>query len=825
MTYQTSEAEQLTSRAMRLHLTLIAATSLGLLVMAVAIAAVSIVPFYKDLRQKQQDNITFAMTTRTMTVEQYLTKAADIGLSITSRTKARKLLEAYNRGDVEFDKYHRDTAPLLIDAHDRTEEIVGITRVSIERELMYEVGIPVPEALWVIPVSGTPIVTGPHLLGGQQVLLVAAPIEDTKTGLRSGTDFSLFTIDALQAIVEDYTGLGETGETLLGRSVDGRLESFFPMRDGAVGPLDAGSAVGMGLQRARLGSPGMVLPSDNSERLVLGYNPIPGMDGWALLVKMDEDELHATVRDRLQSIVGFLVLIIVGSALSMVLMLQPLAGTMRRMTERLTELFGELQRERDLLEVRVDERTDELRHCNDDMRLVLDNVDQGLLTLDLEGVMNEERSKIIASWLGPASPGTRFADYLGRADPTAQQWFDLGWDSLQEGFLPLELCLDQLVRSITIGDRVIRLEYSPIEGDDGALSKVLVVMTDISATIERERMEQAQRETMKIFESITRDRSGFLGFYAEAKQLVRAICADREPDLATLKRTVHTLKGNASLFGLSSIAAVCHDIESQMEETQARPDKAKIRRLGARWEQLYSDLEWWLGEKHGIEIDDEDYQAILAGVSEGVSKERLTDLITAWKLEPTRRQLARVARQAEQAAQRLNKELAVDIDDRGLRLDADRWSTFWASFVHVVRNAVDHGLEAPAERIARGKPKQGGLRLSTFLDGDFVIEIADDGRGIDWEAVRVCAERAQQPCGNLHELTEVLFYDGLSTKDQASMFSGRGIGLGAVRRTCREMGGRTWVHSTPGAGTTLQFRFPVEEMYARQVDHGVLIAS
>ena len=144
-----------------------------------------------------------------------------------------------------------------------------------------------------------------------------------------------------------------------------------------------------------------------------------------------------------------------------------------------------------------------------------------------------------------------------------------------------------------------------------------------------------------------------------------------------------------------------------------------------------------------------------------------------------------------------------------MRLDPVRFAPFWSALVHLVRNAVDHGLESPAERILAGKPAAGALVLRTLREGDdVVLEVSDDGGGIDWSAVTARARSAGLPCDTPADLEAALFHDGLSTKDGVTELSGRGVGLGAMRGVCRDLGGTLDLTTTRGHGTTWRFRIP-----------------
>ena len=144
-----------------------------------------------------------------------------------------------------------------------------------------------------------------------------------------------------------------------------------------------------------------------------------------------------------------------------------------------------------------------------------------------------------------------------------------------------------------------------------------------------------------------------------------------------------------------------------------------------------------------------------------------------------------------------------------VRFDRQRWAPFWAAFIHPIRNALDHGLESPAERIAAGKPPDGKLTIAVRGDRQSVtVELSDDGRGIDFDKVRTKARARGMPHATEADLLEAVFSDGFSTSDQVTELSGRGVGMSALREAARLLGGVVSLHSRRGEGTTLRVRFP-----------------
>lgn len=196
----------------------------------------------------------------------------------------------------------------------------------------------------------------------------------------------------------------------------------------------------------------------------------------------------------------------------------------------------------------------------------------------------------------------------------------------------------------------------------------------------------------------------------------------------------------------------------------------------------------------------------------GELKRRALELRTT----PLLRIMENLPRLAREVAMRSGK--AVEVELRGAELELDRsiLDRLYDPLVHVVRNAVDHGLEGPEARRALGKPETGRLRIEATREKDAIcISVCDDGRGVDVEAVRARAVAL----GTLHpdladdlpedELIQLVFRPGLSTAAAVSDISGRGVGMDAVRATLESLGGEVRLASRRGAGTELAMRVPI----------------
>jgi two-component system chemotaxis sensor kinase CheA len=474
------------------------------------------------------------------------------------------------------------------------------------------------------------------------------------------------------------------------------------------------------------------------------------------------------------------------------------------------------------LERKVSERTTELARINYGMRLVLDNVDQGFITIDLAGVMSPERSAICDRWFGPAQPGQSFMDVVALSDPGAAGWLRMGLAEIREDALPLDLLLSQLPARISVGARTLRLAYQPIHrpaaaapGRETTPERLLVVLTDITDELARERFERDSRETIRMFEHIASDRHGFVQFLEEADGLVASLAQPGERGsahaLEVEHRAVHTLKGNAGIHGVDSMADLCHELESKLrDEGRAMSDEER-RTLVAAWEHVHGLVAPFLRERRAaVELSEAEHRGLLAAIRAGTSREELLDMVTALSREPVSVRFQRLAEKAQYLARRLGKPpLVVHQMDNGVRLDAARWSSFWAAWVHALNNTIDHGIEPPAVRLAAGKPEGGRIWLEAqWAQEDLVLSIRDDGQGIDWERLAAKAAALGLPHETDEERMEALFAEGISSRDAATLTSGRGTGMGALREAARALGGDLRVTSRRGEGTVLSFQFP-----------------
>ena len=458
------------------------------------------------------------------------------------------------------------------------------------------------------------------------------------------------------------------------------------------------------------------------------------------------------------------------------------------------------------------ERSNELDQRNRNMAVLLNNVAQGFATVDLDGTVRAECSQSFSRWFGAPTGDLPIWTMLASDDPNLAAWIQLGFDSLHSELMPLDVVLGQLPRRLERDGRQLRIEYQAI---GVPLAAILVVASDVTDEVARQRAEAGQRELLAVLENAYRDRDGFLAFIQETNALLHD--PPHALELGELKRRVHTLKGNAALFGVTSVSEICHDLETRLDDEALAPDAAAWGQLVDTWQRFHDRVDELLRVSHRrvILVDWDEYQSAVAAMADDRSP--WAARVRRWSQDPTRPHLEHFAARAHQLARRLGRaELDIELRDNDVRVDRERFAPLWSALAHSVRNAVDHGIEATADRIARGKPARARLSLHTELcDGALVIEIRDDGNGIDWPAVAERAAAMGLPTATHRDLVDALFASGMSTASEVTQTSGRGEGMSAVRATCNELGGHIELTSEPGRGTTVRCSVPLARPTAR----------
>jgi len=213
-------------------------------------------------------------------------------------------------------------------------------------------------------------------------------------------------------------------------------------------------------------------------------------------------------------------------------------------------------------------------------------------------------------------------------------------------------------------------------------------------------------------------------------------------------------------------------------------------------------------------LDDEEVATAVANLD--VVTSDLQNSVMKTRMLPVKKVFGRFPRVVRDLARNLNKEIELEMEGEDTDLDKNLVEALSDPMVHLVRNAVDHGIELPDEREKAGKPRAGTVKLSATQEGDHILlTITDDGKGMDPEVLRVIAVEKgmmdEEAAARLtsKDLYNLIFHPGFSTKKEISDVSGRGVGMDVVKTRIAQMNGLVEIDSELGRGSVIVIKLPL----------------
>ena len=507
--------------------------------------------------------------------------------------------------------------------------------------------------------------------------------------------------------------------------------------------------------------------------------------------------------------------------------------------------ISQLLRGLDTMRQRLGERTEQLRQKTSAINAMLQNMPQGVLTVEKGGTIHPEHSAYMATIFETKDIASRplmelvfgssnlGSDALSQVDVVINSV--IGEDEMQYEFnshlLPADFektMPDGRVKSLA-------LSWSPITDDGGTIDKLMLCVRDVTELKALAAAAGQQKRELDIIGqilAISQEKfSGFIegatAFLAENKEIIEEAGATSQGSLNTetvtqLFRNMHTIKGNARTYGLLHLTNVVHEAEQSYDELRQNPD--------TEWNQ-----EKLLGELSSVSVVMEEYAHINKvklgrtgpGRRAGVEKylmvqkqeiqdalEVLDESIRGHDLASMRAAHQRVHHMLEmlgtvrvhealegivESLPSLAKELSkeppkISIDDHNIVLRTQVADLMKNVFMHLYRNSMDHGIEAPENRQAKGKPAAGHINLDVSLvGGQLVFKLGDDGGGLALAAIQkraiekglIGADQQASP----EVIAQLVFAPGFSTAAVVTEVSGRGVGMDAVKSFVEREGG------------------------------------
>lgn len=507
--------------------------------------------------------------------------------------------------------------------------------------------------------------------------------------------------------------------------------------------------------------------------------------------------------------------------------------------EELKKAQLELENYSKNLEKMVEERTLEIRELNQKLKALLDSLNQGFLIFDSTGSCWEVSSKACQTVIETDPAGQKIWDVL-KVSPDKQDGFKKWMITLFGELLPFADMADLGPKEFSHSQgRNIKLEYYPIRDFKNEISGVVLVATDISELIQAQKKAETEKANSQFILKVVKQKKSFQTYYSESSRIFKEFLNSTQTapglwDLDLVFRLLHTLKGGAASFSVKNVSEIAHQLENQVLQLRNEPEQFN-RDQWDHNEQIFiqafkefqSDALELLGTSHShsqvekVEIPKAQLSQIIEllsfwsktrAFSESLEKEYLT--------EPLSETFASYEYLVQSTAEQLGKKIKpLSYTNPEIRWSPEPYKAFVSSLVHVFRNAIDHGLETPAERLEAKKSEEGCITISASQTSDSIeIVISDDGKGISKERIEMKMKEKGISLENLSEKQILLqiFEPQFSTKDQVTDLSGRGVGLDAVKYEVENLGGTIDLETNLGQGTRFIFKLPKKISTASQ---------
>ncbi|MGZ3768965.1 MAG: ATP-binding protein [Bdellovibrio sp.] len=486
------------------------------------------------------------------------------------------------------------------------------------------------------------------------------------------------------------------------------------------------------------------------------------------------------------------------------------------------------------LEQMVADRTRELSRLNQTMSALLDSLDQGFFIFGSDGRILDVSSKACERTIECKPDGKFIWDVL-KLPENKVEGFKKWMQTLFMEMLPFQdLAPLGPVDFPHSQSRNIALEYHPLRSNEGTMEGVVVVSSDITSLVEAQQQAETEKEHAKLIINMIKSKREIQRFIKESQNQLIVIREevtkdDDHIDSEKLYRQLHTLKGGAAQFSIKDIAEACHEAESILTELKIEWTRPAFIALRGKCFEVEENFLKFLNETReilGTSATNEERQIEIAisrlndiarkvrSLSGGgpVAQELLLELAmepASKFVEPYNEVLFRTAEKVEKMVAPLN------IVNGTIMIMPEVYSQLFSTLVHAFRNAVDHGIESPDHRVENGKTPEGHVDvifeiLHSSHSSSLRIKIKDDGGGIDPDKIREKLAKTMLATHTIsdQEIIQHIFDSQFSTKEKVTEISGRGIGMDAIKHSAENLGGRTWVESTVGQGTTLFIDVP-----------------
>ncbi|MBI3561692.1 MAG: HAMP domain-containing protein [Gammaproteobacteria bacterium] len=511
------------------------------------------------------------------------------------------------------------------------------------------------------------------------------------------------------------------------------------------------------------------------------------------------------------------------------------AETIARMTVVTTKnikMLNVIEEQNHTLEHKVEERTAELKQKTNDINNMLQNMHQGIFTIDISQQIHHEYSAYLETILMTKQiDGKHLMEVLfdnsdlgsnARDQVKAALSAVLGEDLMMYDFNKHCLVNEYVRKMPDGGSKILELDWDPIVFENDIIDKMMVTVRDVTELrglqVEAEQQKWELEVIGQILKVSQQKFEGFLSnaydFIAQNQQAILNTDQINQDVIGLLFRNMHTIKGNARTYGFDFITDTVHEVENtydklrkhqltQWNKEQLLLELDQAKQLIDIYDRIYHD-KLSTNQSDGVYVDSDLFEKAKETINRVNfnDKRSLTDgvmrirtLVRAVGTETLGSLLESIHKSIPELAQRLGKDTPkLVVEDDGVRFASDVAPVLKNVLTHAFRNAIDHGIETTEQRQALGKPISGTITLRSQQEGDnLFLTLSDDGQGLDLARIRDKAIEQGLISVDQHlsaeQISNLIFLSGLSTAENVTQVSGRGVGMDAIKKFLNQIGG------------------------------------
>ncbi len=503
-----------------------------------------------------------------------------------------------------------------------------------------------------------------------------------------------------------------------------------------------------------------------------------------------------------------------------------------------------INNEKDAMKKQIEITEKTLDHANN----LMENLSEGFMVFDETGKVEEGCTYAAKKYFGCDPTGLLFPRILQLNEDETKKFNDLleTVNSSVLGFSDLSPLFPKVFEKNQ--GKYIELDYRAIfnKNEPGKVDKVICIATDKGNEKELERRNEVEKYLVRFIINALKNKEEFFEFVNETRRIFSELQneLDKESsrvDYNLIFRGIHSIKGTTASFHMLDIGHKAHILENNLQKNQDNfNEESNIQFLKRDLFVLATDFEFFLDTHRSIlgsfkdsghkvlSLDKNKIKHLSLLLDKEVKKgsslyKEISELLF---LSPIENLFERFKRTVEDVANLQGKNVKLTINKSPIMVISDYYAPICSSYIHVFRNAVDHGLEEPEEREMLGKPQKGSIEIS-FIKVDtekqmVEIIVQDDGRGIDPEIIKnkviekqLASEEELSKKTN-KEIIQYIFHPGFSTSQEITEISGRGVGLDALKADAVFMGGVAWVESEIGKGSLFHVKLPLITSYLEE---------